>query len=45
MPYLQLCENRPFEGLDAAEVQRLVLEIGGLGDRMERAMSADGDLL
>lgn len=45
VPYLQLCENRPFEGLDAAEVQRLVLEIGGLGDRMERAMSADGDLL
>ena len=45
VPYLQLCENRPFEGLDAAEVQRLVLEIGGLGDRKERAMSADGDLL
>ena len=44
-PYLQLCENRPFEGLDTAEVHRLVLEIGGLGDRMERAMSADGDLL
>ena len=45
VPYLQLCENRPFEGLDTAEVHRLVLEIGGLGDRMERAMSADGDLL
>ena len=45
VPYLQLCENRPFEGLDAAEVHRLVLEIGGLGDRMERALSADGDLL
>jgi hypothetical protein len=45
VPYLQLCENRPFEGLDAAEVHRLVLEIGGIGDRMERALSADGDLL
>jgi len=45
VPYLQLCENRPYEGLDAAEVDRLVLEIGGLGDRMERMMSADGDLL
>lgn len=45
VPYLQLCENRPFEGLDVAEVHRLVLEIGGLGDRMERAMSADADLL
>ena len=38
-PYLQLCENRPYEGLDAAELDRLVLEIGGLGDRMERKLS------
>jgi len=45
VPYLQLCENRPYQGLDASEVDRLVLEIGGLGDRMERALSADGDLL
>ena len=45
VPYLQLVENRPYEGLDAAEVDRLVLEIGGLGDRMERMMSAGGDLL
>ena len=45
VPYLQLCENRPYEGLTAAEVDRLVLEIGGLGDRMERALSAEGDLL
>lgn len=45
VPYLQLCENRPYDGLDASEVQRLVLEIGGLGDRMERALSANGDLL
>ncbi|MFC3550008.1 hypothetical protein ACFOLC_03165 [Lysobacter cavernae] len=45
VPYLQLCENRPYDGLDAAEVDRLVLEIGGLGDRMERMMSAGGDLL
>lgn len=45
VPYLQLCENRPYQGLDAAEVDRLILEIGGLGDRMERALSAEGDLL
>ena len=45
VPYLQLCENRPYEGLTAAEVDRLVLEIGGLGDNMERALSAEGDLL
>lgn len=45
VPYLQLCENRPYAGLDAAELGRLVLEIGGMGDRLERALSADGDLL
>lgn len=45
VPYLQLCENRPYDGLTPAEVDRLVLEIGGLGDNMERALSADGDLL
>ncbi|KRG69076.1 hypothetical protein [Pseudoxanthomonas dokdonensis] len=45
VPYLQLCENRPYEGLTAAEVDRLIIEIGGLGDSMERALSADGDLL
>jgi hypothetical protein len=45
VPYLQLCENRPYDSLTPAEVDRLVLEIGGLGDRMERMMSAGGDLL
>ena len=45
VPYLQLCENRPYESLDAAEIGRLVLEIGGMGDRLERALSAEGDLL
>jgi hypothetical protein len=45
VPYLQLCENRPYDGLDAAEVDRLVLEIGGVGDRMERTLSGGGDLL
>ena len=44
VPHLQLCENRPLDGLDLAEVHRLVLEIGGLGDRMERTLSAGGDL-
>jgi len=45
VPYLQLCENRPYAALDAAEIDRLVLEIGGQGDRMERLLSAGGDLL
>ncbi|MET0893442.1 MAG: hypothetical protein ABWY01_07740 [Pseudoxanthomonas sp.] len=45
VPYLQLCENRPYDGLTPSEVDRMVLEIGGLGDNMERALSAEGDLL
>lgn len=45
VPYLQLCENRPYDCLHAAEVDRLVLEIGGTGDEMERSLSAGGDLL
>lgn len=45
VPYLQLCENRPYDSLTGAEVDRLVLEIGGLGDQLERALSAGGDLL
>jgi hypothetical protein len=45
MPYLQLCENRPYDTLNGAEIDRLVLEIGGLGDQMERMLSAGGDLL
>jgi hypothetical protein len=45
VPYLQLCENRPYAGLTSSEVDRLILEIGGMGDRMERALSAGGDLL
>jgi hypothetical protein len=45
VPYLQLCENRPYAALTPAEVERLVLEIGGLADAMERALSAEGDLL
>ena len=45
VPYLQLCENRPYGALDAAELDRLILEIGGQGDRMERLLSAGGDLL
>ncbi len=44
VPYLHLCENRPYDGLNASEIDRLVLEIGGLGDTLERAFSAGGDL-
>jgi hypothetical protein len=45
VPYLQLCENRPYDTLTASEVDRLILEIGGIGDNLERMLSAGGDLL
>ena len=45
LPYLQLCENRPYESITGAEIDRLILEIGGLGDNLERELSAGGDLL
>jgi hypothetical protein len=45
VPYLQLCENRPYDTLTASEVDRLILEIGGIGDNLERVLSAGGDLL
>ena len=45
VPYLHLCENRPYDALTASEIDRLVLEIGGTGDEIEHRMSAGGDLL
>lgn len=42
-PYLHLCENRPYDTLSAAELDHLVAEIGPLGDRLERVISAGGD--
>jgi len=42
-PYLQLCENRPYELLTADELDRLIGEIGPLGDSLEKAISAGGD--
>lgn len=44
-PYLHLCENRPYELLDAKEIDRLIDEIGPLGDKLEQATSAGGDTL
>ena len=45
VPYLQLCENRPYDTLTGSEIDRMILEIGGLGDNLERMLSAGGDLL
>ena len=42
-PYLHLCENRPYDLLDAAELERVIDELGTLGDQLERALAADGD--
>lgn len=41
-PYLHLCENRPYDLLNADELQRLIDELGGLGDALERALLSDG---
>lgn len=44
VPYLQLCDNRPYTALTPGEVDRLILEIGGLSDRLEQVFSGGGDL-
>ena len=40
--YLHLCENRPYPGLDASELDRITTELGALADRLERAIGARG---
>lgn len=42
-PYLHLCENRPYELLTGDEIDRVVTELGTLGDRLELSISAGGD--
>lgn len=42
-PYLHLCENCPYELLTSAELNRLIGELGTLGDRLEQAVSDEGD--
>ncbi len=44
-PYLHLCENRPYEFLEAVELQRVVLELGTLGDQLEQVVANGGDSL
>ncbi|TBR37149.1 MULTISPECIES: hypothetical protein [Dyella] len=44
-PFLHLCENRPFELLTTAELQRLITELGTLGDQLERVVADGGDAL
>ncbi len=44
-PYLHLCENRPYEFLDTAELQRVVRELGVLGDQLEQVIASGSDSL
>lgn len=44
-PYLHLCENRPYALLDAEEVERVIAELGSLGDQLEQAIASDADSL
>jgi len=44
-PYLHLCENRPYEFLDGNELERVVRELGSLGDQLEQALATGGDSL
>jgi hypothetical protein len=44
-PYLHLCENRPYEFLDGGELQRLIGELGTLGDQLEQIISTTEDAL
>lgn len=41
--YLHLCANRPYELVDAKELQRLINELGALGDRLEAVLSGGTD--
>ena len=42
-PFLHLCENRPYEFLDAAELERVIGELGLLGDQLEQLIASDQD--
>lgn len=42
-PYLHLCENRPYSLLSDREIDRVIAELGTLGDRLEHAISSGGD--
>ena len=44
-PYLHLCENRLYEFLDAAELDRVIRVLGTLGDRLEQVIASDEDAL
>ena len=44
-PYLHLCENRLYEFLDVAELDRVIRALGTLGDRLEQVIASEEDAL
>lgn len=44
VPYLHLCENRPFDSLSDQDLDHIVREIGSLADSLERAMHRGRDV-
>lgn len=44
VPYLHLCENRPFTGLSEDELESMIVELATLADGLERAMSKGRDV-
>jgi hypothetical protein len=44
VPYLQLCENRPYGGLDGARLDRLLIDVASQGDNLERLLGSNRDL-
>ena len=45
VPYLHLCENRPYQQLTAKELDAVLVELGTLADRLEQLMGKGKDLL
>lgn len=44
-PYLHLCENRLYEFLDSVELERVIGELGTLGDQLEQVIATGDDTL
>lgn len=44
VPYLQLCENRPYGSLDEPSLDRLLIEVASQADSLERLIARDRDL-
>jgi hypothetical protein len=45
VPYLQLCENRPYGGLSERELDSTLVELGTLADSLEHLLRDGGDVV